>query len=355
MAAGNQEFMDRKENSDVQKREGRKDAAAAVQKKRRFWSRLPVVLAGTFFSCFLWGSAFPCVKIGYRLFSIGSGDTASQMLFAGIRFTLAGILVVLFGSLMEKRLLRPKRGSGGTIVILSLFQTTGQYFFFYIGLAHASGVNSSIIIGSGTFIAILIAAFLFRTEKMTWRKTIGSLLGFAGVMMVELRGSGSLHFHFSLLGEGCVLLSTVMAGLSTSYMKQAGQKEDPAVLSAYQFLLGGLMLTAYGLLRGGQLHSSSAVWKCVILIVYMAFISAAAYTIWSILLKFNPVSRITVFGFMNPVIGVLLSAVLLGETGQAFRLSALGALALISAGIIIVNRSPSGQKPRAREQSAAQQ
>ncbi|MGN1382281.1 MAG: DMT family transporter [Eubacterium sp.] len=336
-----------------QKRKTGKDRAGAEQKKGRFWTALPVVLAGTFTSCFLWGSAFPCVKIGYRLFSIGAGDTASQMLFAGIRFTLAGILVILFGSLMEKRFLRPRRGSAGTIVILSLFQTTGQYFFFYIGLAHASGVNSSIIIGSGTFIAILIAAFLFRTEKMTWRKTLGSLLGFAGVMMVELRGSGTLHFHFSLLGEGCVLLSTVMAGLSTSYMKQAGQREDPTVLSGYQFLAGGLMLTAYGFLRGGQLQSSSAGWSGLLLLLYMAFISAAAYTIWSILLKFNPVSRIAVFGFMNPVIGVLLSAVLLGESGQAFRLSVLGALALISAGIIIVNHSPAGQKQGARRQSPA--
>lgn len=348
MPGRNQESMERKVD-----KKGREGQTGAAQKKVRFWTALPVVLAGTFTSCFLWGSAFPCVKIGYRLFSIAAGDTASQMLFAGIRFTLAGVLVILFGSLMKGRFLHPRKGSGGTVLILSLFQTTGQYFFFYIGLAHASGVNSSIIIGSGTFIAILIAAFLFRTEKMTWRKTLGSLLEFAGVMMVELRGSGSIHFHFALLGEGCVLLSTVMAGMSTSYMKQAGQKEDPAVLSGYQFILGGLTLTAYGFLRGGHLQSSSAAWSGVLLLLYMAFISAAAYTIWSILLKFNPVSRITVFGFMNPVIGVLLSAVLLGETGQAFRLSALGALALISAGIIIVNHSPSGQKPHARKKSPA--
>ena len=72
--------------------------------------------------------------------------------------------------------------------------------------------------------------------------------------------------------------------------------------------------------------------------MYLSFISACAYSIWSLLLKYNPVSKIAVFGFMTPVCGVLLSAVLLGETEQAFRLEAAAALVLISAGIFIVNR-----------------
>lgn len=75
----------------------------------------------------------------------------------------------------------------------------------------------------------------------------------------------------------------------------------------------------------------------MLLLLYMALISAAAYTIWSNLLKYNPVSRVAVFGLMNPVIGVLLSALVLGEARQAFRLASLGALALVSAGIVIVN------------------
>ena len=58
------------------------------------------------FCCALWGSAFPCVKIGYRLFAISGDDTASQILFAGLRFTLAGILVILMGSVAEKKMLK---------------------------------------------------------------------------------------------------------------------------------------------------------------------------------------------------------------------------------------------------------
>ena len=59
--------------------------------------------------CALWGSAFPCVKIGYELLAIA--DTGSQILFAGYRFFLAGVLTFLLGSLMERRLLRIRRSS----------------------------------------------------------------------------------------------------------------------------------------------------------------------------------------------------------------------------------------------------
>ena len=92
--------------------------------------------------CLLWGSAFPSIKIGYRLFEIGSGDSMSQILFAGIRFFLAGILAIIFGSLLQKKVLFPKKDSWRMVCKLSIFQTVLQYFFFDMGLAHSSGVKS---------------------------------------------------------------------------------------------------------------------------------------------------------------------------------------------------------------------
>ena len=76
----------------------------------------------------------------------------------------------------------------------------------------------------------------------------------------------------------------------------------------------------------------------VALLLYMAMISAVAYTLWGVLLKYNPVSRVSVFGFMNPVFGVLLSALILGESAQALSIYALAALVLVSLGIYVVNK-----------------
>ncbi len=79
-----------------------------------------------------------------------------------------------------------------------------------------------------------------------------------------------------------------------------------------------------------------------VLLLYLGFLSAVAYTLWGVLLKYNPVSRVTVFGFMNPVFGVILSAILLGEKGQAFNGSTLAALVLVCMGIYVVNREKKG-------------
>lgn len=74
------------------------------------------------------------------------------------------------------------------------------------------------------------------------------------------------------------------------------------------------------------------------LILYMGFISAGAYTVWSLLLKYNEVSTVTILGFMNPVFGVLLSVLFLHEMSEATSWSGLVALLLVILGIIFVNR-----------------
>lgn len=304
--------------------------------KEQFMQKTIVVWLGALLCCALWGSAFPCIKIGYRMFDITSADVAAQILFAGCRFTLAGILALLIGSVMNRRLLIPKRESYGKILRLSMLQTVAQYLFFYVGLANTTGVKASIIEGVNVFIAILVAGLLFHQEKITAKKMIGCAVGFAGVVLVNLSGTG-VDFQFSFLGEGFIFLSTIAYAFSSVYLKRYSQEENPVVLSGWQFVIGGLIMIGCGLVAGGRL----AMWTGggVAMLVYLAMISAVAYSLWGILLKYNPVSRVAVFGFMNPVFGVILSALLLNETGSLGSMS-LAALVLVCVGIYVVNVQP---------------
>ncbi len=266
---------------------------------------------------------------------IAEGDAASQIVYAGYRFTLAGILVILIGSAKQKHLLIPKKSEIPKIILLSLFQTVGQYVFFYIGLAHATGVKSSIIIGTNAFVAILVASLIFKQEPLTMRKVLGCILGFLGVMLVNINGGG-LDLDFRLMGEGFVFLSTVAYAFSTVYFKKFSKTSAAFMLSGYQFLAGGLIMSLAGLLSGGRVTGFSG--KSILLLIYIALISAVAYTLWGILLSYNPISRVAVFGFMNPVIGVVLSALLLKEGEQAPGAKSAAALALVCIGIWIVNK-----------------
>ncbi len=291
--------------------------------------------------CFLWGSAFPCIKIGYDLFSIEAADTASQILFAGVRFTLAGILTVLIGSALSRKVLVPEKSSFGMIVKLCFAQTVIQYFLFYIGLAHTSGVKGSIIEASNVFFAILISSLIFHYEKLGTGKIIGCLLGFTGVVLINMTGTG-IDSSMSFMGEGFLLLSTLSYAFSSVLIKKYSQIENPVTLSGYQFFLGGIIMAVARLAMGGELHGFS--FKTIILLIYMAMISAVAYSIWGILLKHNPVGRVAVYGFMNPVFGVILSAVLLHEQNQAFTLQGLISLVLVCIGIYMVNKDFTSQK-----------
>ena len=71
--------------------------------------------------CLLWGSAFPAIKLGYQWFDIAAEETGTQILFAGCRFTLAGILTVVIGSILAKKVLLPKKESIKKIAVLSVF------------------------------------------------------------------------------------------------------------------------------------------------------------------------------------------------------------------------------------------
>lgn len=247
---------------------------------------------------------------------------------------IAGAMTIAFFSIKEKRFFHPKKSSAGYVAVLMCFQTILQYIFFYMALAHISGVKGSIINAAGTFFSIFLAVFIFHFEKLNVRKVLGSVLGFLGVFIIV--GGGSETFGtFSLAGDGAMIIAALSSAFAACFMKLFSKYDDPAAMSGWQFLCGGTVMMVIGLACGGQLHPAGA--AAIYLIIYMGFISAGAYTLWSILLKYNDVSRITVLGFMNPVLGVLLSAVFLHEGSQAFNWITFAALLLVSAGIYFAN------------------
>lgn len=306
-----------------------------TNEKENFLQKTLVVALLAAICTFLWGSAFPCIKIGYRFFDIPSDNTYTQILFAGIRFTLAGILTILIGSVLNRELLVPKKKSIPNIIKLSMFQTVLQYIFFYMGLARTSGVKSSIIEGSNTFIAILIACLVFKQEKLNLKKILGCVIGFAGVVLVNITKDG-IDMNMTFMGEGAILMSAVAYAISSGLIKIYSKDDNPVMLSGYQFLFGGILLMIAGFAMGGRITQVNP--QGIMMLIYLACISAVAYSLWGVLLKYNPVSKVAVFGFMNPVFGVILSAWWLDETGNDLGVKALIALVLVCIGIYIVNR-----------------
>lgn len=281
--------------------------------------------------CALWGSAFPCVKIGYELFRIeGSG---SQILFAGYRFFLAGVFTFILACVLEKGVITMKKSSVPYVFGQGLLQTTVQYVCFYIGLAHTTGAKGSVINASNAFFSIIAAHFLMRSEKLTWKKVAGCLVGFAGIIIINLE-PGAWSSGFSLIGEGMVLVCAFSYGLSSVTLKMISDREKPVTITAYQLLFGGAVLILTGAAAGGSVQGFAL--KSTLLLLYISLLSTVAFSIWAELLKYNSVGKVAIFGFSIPVFGVAMSAIFLGE--QVISVKNLIALVCVSVGIIIINR-----------------
>lgn len=282
---------------------------------------------------FLWGSAFPGVKIGYKLFDIESTNTFSQLLFAGMRFTLAGILTIIVCCVMNKKLTYPNKKNITGIGILGIIQTTIQYIFYYIGMANTTGVKGSIINSLAPFIVIIICHIITTDDKLNSQKIIGCILGFLGVVTINLGGS-TLDGSFSFFGEGFIILSTSSFAIGSIYSKKICKNEDPIMITGYQLLIGGLVLILVSFLNGIPVIDVNV--KALILLLYLALLSSVAFTIWTMLLKYNSAGKVSIYNFLIPIFGTFLSGIFLNES--IFNLKNLIALCLVSSGILVINK-----------------
>ncbi len=299
----------------------------------RFFTKPWVVVLLASLCCLLWGSAYPAIKNGYALFDIAANDIPSKMVFAGYRFVLAGLLLLAMSALGGTRIFRLDRRAFGRLGLLGLTQTSIQYVFFYVGLAYTTGVKGSIMNATTTFFSVLLAHFIYHNERLKARRVIGCLIGFAGVMVVNFKPE-LMNFSFTLLGEGFVVISAFILAAATIYGKRISQNMDSVLMTGWQLFLGGCVPVAAGYATGGSLHGFT--WLSSVLLAYLAVLSSAAFALWSLLLKYNRVGLVTVFNFLVPVFGAVLSAIFLNERVLEWKNAV--ALVLVCGGIWLVTR-----------------
>lgn len=307
------------------------------EEKKNIFTRPAPLVACALLCCALWGSASPAIKIGYQLLKVSG--VPSTILFAGVRFFMAGIITVAIYSIARRKFLYPKKENIPRVLTVSAFQTVIQYIFFYIGLANTTSVKGTIASGSSAFFCVLVASLIFRQEKLTVKKISACLLGFAGIIIVNLNG---LTLTMNFLGDGFVIFSTISYAVSSVLMKRFSKYEDPVVISGYQFIVGGAFMIILGLSLGGSFSLGS--FGGVMLLVYLAFLSAIAYALWGLLLKNNPVSRVSIFSFTTPIFGTLLSVLLLPGSNGVETVNLIITLVLVSAGIFLLNYQPTRKK-----------
>ncbi len=297
----------------------------------KYQQPLMILLLATV-ACFLWGSAFPSIKISFLLLGIQNANSIIKMQFAGYRFLLAGIYL-LFMIFLLKRPLKIPRKSILSIIFLGFLQTSLQYYLFYTGLSNVSGVKGSIISSLGTFFAVIIPHFYYKNEHWSWRKLIGLCLGFFGVIYVNL-SKGSISGTVTFYGEGFLIIGAFISAFSAIFAKEISQKVDSLVMTCYQMIIGSSIMILFSWMKlGGNAIPFNK--NMMPLFLYLAFISAVGFSLWFLLLSHNNVSKISIYRFQIPIWGSLLSAIFL--VGESISLNIILALIPVSLGILLVN------------------
>lgn len=285
-------------------------------------------------ACILWGSAFPSLKLSYSLLAIEDSGPFIKMLFASYRFMLASFMLIFFiGFKSGIKRLKLKKSDYIHLIILGLIQTFAQYAFFYNGLSNTTGVKASVLTTSGIFFTVIASHFIYNNDKLNKVKIFGLVLGITGVIVINL-SRGDLNFIFNLTGEGFIIMAGVTSTIAIIYVKYLSDNIDIMIITAFQMFFGSLSLFMVAA-NGTELNTIVFDFKSGILLIYLAFISAAAFGLWYSLIKFNKVGYITIYKFIVPVSGVFLSAIFI--IGESINLNAIVALILVSIGIIIIN------------------
>lgn len=294
--------------------------------RRPFW-----VVFFALTAAILWGWAYPLIKMGFAEFGITPDMTGSKMLFAGIRFSMSGMIILSLAKGTKRKFQLRKKSDLWYILAFALVNTTLHYAFFYFGLSHSEGARAAILNSMSVFMLVILACIFFESDKFTLGKAVGCVLGFAGIVALNTGSEASGKFAF--LGDGMIILNALCSAVAGLLTRGLSKRVDVFVGTGYSLFLGGVLLVIPGLLAGGSLPYIT--WQGLLILLSLICISTWGFALYNKLLSCNPVGKIAIFNSLIPVVGAITSCLCLGEP---FYWKYVWAGALAATGIYIINK-----------------
>lgn len=281
---------------------------------------------------FISACAYPVLHIGYEAFHVSSKDLGGILLFGGLRTLLGGLVILLVAIVKQRRIPILKKNMVLQVLMVGFVLQFLQFFFCYIGLANTSSSKGSILYGLSTYFSIILAHFVYKSDALNGKKILGCLLGFFSIIIYNFNGLQN-DWGFTLLGDGTLLLSAIFYAIGNNMNKKVVEKGDTMVIAAYQMIFGGLLLVISGKLFGGHFEKIESIGY--VTFTYLFVTLGLTFWLFSQLLKYNSLGKVTIFNALMPIFGTIASAVLLGEDiGKA---NILVAMSLAVLGIFLVN------------------
>lgn len=277
--------------------------------------------------CLVWGTTYLAITVAL--------ETVPVLLVAGLRWMAAGLLMSVLMLATGRGLPRP--ALWGPLFLLGfLMNVVGNGFVVYAQQYVASGLTA-VLIATTPFWTALIERLLPNGERFSSRALVGLGLGFSGIVILvwpEMTNGGASGRAF-VLGVIAIQLACVGWVIGTSYAKRHELGDNPFRSTALQMVFSGTMLLTAATINGDWAHLSFTPRT----IAAMAYLSIAgsllAYSAYIYAIQHLPLSLVSLYAYINPIIAVALGTLLLSEP---FSTRVAVSAALVLAGTWIVGR-----------------
>ncbi len=295
-------------------------------------SRYKSILA--IFCALGWSLAYPLIKIGYQAFQIDAGDLGGKIIFAGIRFFSAGVLVLVFCCFQKTRIEMKKKNDLFWLFLLSIVNIALHYMFAYIGLGYNPSARSTILDSMGSFFLIILSTIIFSDDKMSASKVLGCVLGISGIIAINIQPGVNFFENVTFRGDGMILLNACCAAFGGVITRVVSKKMNMMQATGQSMMIGGALLLIIGLVAGTNSSWSLNI-KGIFVLIILIMISAGCFAIYNELLAYHPISKIAIYNALIPVLGVIFAALLLKEE---LKWQYLMAVVMVACGIYLVNK-----------------
>ncbi|MEO1856197.1 MAG: DMT family transporter [Rubritalea sp.] len=275
-------------------------------KRSPYFVFLPVLLCAL-----LWGSAFPTIKMVYKHWAESGVEVNifDRWLFAGVRFTLAGLGLLLIA---KKPWVEWQSTPKKWVALLAVSQTFLQYLFFYLGLSLSSGSLTALMASTGSFWWMILAPVMLGTAWPELRQWLILIVGAIGVVLaVYAPGAGAGD---PLLGAMCIMLASFFGSIGIVVVSKVKATMGSRAATGFALFLGGVCLC---LVAAPAWRHISELFDGYVIVVtaWLALVSALAFAVWNHLSTQYPVPLLASCRFLIPVSGVLQSLIFL--TGES--------------------------------------
>jgi drug/metabolite transporter (DMT)-like permease len=277
--------------------------------------------------CIVWGTTYLAIRVAL--------ETVPVFLLAGIRWFVAG--VVLAGVLVAAGRRLPERALWGPLFLLGFLMNVLGNGFVVWGEQYVPSGLTAVVIATVPFWSVGIEALLPHGEKFSLRALVGLLIGFGGIIVLvwpdlTVGGAGGRAFVGGVIG---IQIACVAWAAGTSYTKRHKVGEDPFATSAVQMIFSGITLLSLATVAG-EWSALTFTTRSFAALAYLTIVgSLVAYTAYMYAIKHLPIATVSLYAYINPVIAVVLGALLLAEPLSPRIFLAAG---LVLAGMYIVGK-----------------